>query len=195
MNPQTPSSAPDPLAALQDIHLPEAIGLWPPAWGWWLLLFVVVATVASIIYFVRRNRSRNAYRALALKELATIKQQYDENKDAEYLQAISILLRRTALSGFGTTFNASIKGEEWLRWLDAQNSKPGTDFSQGVGRALLIGPYQKNPEFDRNALHKIVEKWIQYHRNQWQKKSAPTPDVKIDKMKNDSIKSEASANV
>jgi hypothetical protein len=190
MNPQTPSSAPDPLAQLQDIHLPEAVGLWPPAWGWWLLLVVVIAAVASIIYFVRRNRSRNAYRALALKELAKIKQQYDANKNSEYLQAVSILLRRTALSGFSKQFNASIKGEEWLRWLDAQSGKPSTDFSQGVGRALLIGPYQKNPEFDRNALHKLVESWIQQHRNQWQKKSAPIPSVK-----NGSMKSEASANV
>lgn len=191
MNPQTPTSAQDPLAQLQDIHLPEAIGFWPPAWGWWLLLFVVLATVGSIIYFARRNRLLNGYRALALKELAKIKQQYDAEKNSEYLQAISILLRRTALSGFGAQFNASIKGEDWLQWLDTQNHKPSTEFSKRVGRALLIGPYQKNPEFDRDALHKSVESWIQHHRNQWQKKPAPTLNMK----KVDSIKSEADQHV
>ncbi len=174
MNPQIPSSAQDPLAQLQDIHLPDAIGLWPPAWGWWLLLVVIIVALGSIIYFLRRHKSRNAYRALALAELHAIQTQYSVEKNSEYLQAISILLRRVALSGFGAEFNASLKGGDWLLWLDAQSKKASADFSEGVGRALLIGPYQKNPEFDRIALHKLGEKWIQEHRNQWQKKSNTT---------------------
>ena len=174
MNPQIPSSAQDPLAQLQDIHLPEAIGFWPPAWGWWLLLVLIIVALGSIIYFLRRHKSRNAYRALALAELRTIQAQYSVEKNSEYLQAISILLRRVALSGFGATFNASLKGGDWLLWLDAQSKKASADFSEGAGRALLIGPYQKNPAFDRIALHKLVETWIQQHRNQWQKKSSVT---------------------
>ncbi len=174
MNPQIPSSAQDPLAQLQDIHLPEAIGFWPPAWGWWLLLVLIIVALGNIIYFLRRHKSRNAYRALALAELRTIQAQYSVEKNSEYLQAISILLRRVALSGFGATFNASLKGGDWLLWLDAQSKKISTDFSEGAGRALLIGPYQKNPAFDRIALHKLVETWIQQHRNQWQKKSSVT---------------------
>ena len=183
---QTQTQQPqDPLAQLQDIHLPDAIGLWPPAWGWWLLLFIIVATLSSVIYFVRRHRLRNAYRAFALAELKKIQSQYSSEKNSEYLQAISILLRRTALSGFGTHFNASVKGEAWLQWLDAQCKSSRADFNDGVGRALLIGPYQKNPEFDRNALHKLVETWIQQHRNQWQKKSRPAADKSIDTQKSE----------
>jgi hypothetical protein len=32
----------DPLAQLRDIQLPEPVGLWPLAWGWWALLLLVV---------------------------------------------------------------------------------------------------------------------------------------------------------
>jgi hypothetical protein len=167
MNPQN-LSAQDPLAQLQDIHLPAAIGIWPPAWGWWILLLLIITSVSLLVFFVIRKKTRNAYRKLALIELEKIQQQFSAEQNAEYLQAISIILRRTALSGFGTQFNASLKGEAWLHWLDAQCAKTNNQFSQGAGRVLLIGPYQKTPEFDRHALQKLAAIWITEHHNQWQ---------------------------
>jgi Domain of unknown function (DUF4381) len=166
--PPTNASAPDPLVELQDIHLPAEIGLWPPAWGWWLLLLVVIVSVASLVFFIKRHKSRNAYRALAIAELNTSFKQYSDEQNSEYLQALSVILRRTALSGFGHQFNASLKGHDFLQWLDEQCAKTNSQFSKGVGTALLIGPYQKNPEFDRMALHQLSFLWIKEHRNQWQ---------------------------
>lgn len=175
MNSQDPSilspptaTAQDPLAQLQDIHLPAEIGLWPPAWGWWLLFVITIASVGALVFYIKRKKSRNAYRALALTELNNLHKQYGDEENSEYLQALSIILRRTALSGFGAHFNASLKGSEWLQWLDEQCSKTNNQFSQGVGTALLIGPYQKSPEFDRNSLHKLSSVWINEHRYQWQ---------------------------
>lgn len=168
MNPQN-LSAQDPLAQLQDIHLPAAIGIWPLAWGWWVLLLLIITSVSLIVFFVTRKKTRNAYRKLALIEIEKTHQQFDVEHNAEYLQAVSIILRRTALSGFGAQFNASLKGEDWLNWLDAQCAETNNQFNQGVGRTLLIGPYQKSPEFDRDALQKLAALWITEHRNQWQK--------------------------
>lgn len=167
--PPTQASAADPLAELKDIHLPADIGLWPPAWGWWLLLISAIVAVALLVFFIRRHRLRNAYRAQAIAELNTSAQQFGDNHNAEYLQALSVILRRTALSGFGNHFNASLKGAEFLQWLDAQCSTTQLQFSQGEGKALLLGPYQKNPEFNRTALHKLSILWIKEHRNQWQR--------------------------
>ena len=167
--PPTNPSVPDPLAELQDIHLPAEIGLWPPAWGWWLLLVVVIVCVASLGFLIKRNKSRNAYRALAIAELNNSFKQYSDEQNSEYLQALSVILRRTALSGFGNQFNASLKGHDFLQWLDEQCTKTHSQFSQGVGTALLIGPYQRNPEFDRVALHQLSLLWIKEHRNQWQR--------------------------
>jgi hypothetical protein len=162
------SAAQDPLAQLQDIHVPAEIGLWPPAWGWWVLLLVILASLFALVFFIKRKKLRNAYRALAISELNNIQNKYSTEQNSEYLQALSIILRRTALSGFGSQFNASLKGDEWLEWLDAQCVKTKQQFSQGVGVALLIGPYQKSPEFDRNDLHNLSLLWIKEHRNQWQ---------------------------
>lgn len=177
MNSQDPSlptispqagQAQDPLAQLQDIHLPAEIGLWPPAWGWWVLVLLIALSIYALVFFIRRKKTRNAYRELALAELNNINRKFSTDQNSEYLQALSVILRRTALSGFGAQFNASLKGKEWLEWLDNQCTKTNQQFSQGVGAALLIGPYQKSPEFDRNQLHNLSLLWIKEHRNQWQ---------------------------
>jgi len=182
MNAQDPSQismpppaagAPDPLAELQDIHLPAEIGLWPPAWGWWVLVIATIVCVSALAFFIKRKKSRNAYRALAIAELNNSHKQYGDEQNSEYLQALSVILRRTALSGFGSQFNASLKGHDFLQWLDEQCAKTNQQFNQGVGTALLIGPYQKNPEFDRAALHQLSLLWITEHRNQWQKIEKP----------------------
>jgi hypothetical protein len=178
MNPQN-ISAQDPLAQLQDIHLPAAIGIWPPAWGWWALTLLIITSVSLIVFFVTRKKTRNAYRKFALMELEKTQQQFSAEQNAEYLQAISIILRRTALSGFGTQFNASLKGEDWLLWLDEQCAETKSQFSQGVGRALLTGPYQKSPEFNRDALQKLAALWIAEHRNQWQQSAKMKSDNKL----------------
>ena len=172
-SPILPTTAPaqDPLAQLQDIHLPAEIGLWPPAWGWWVLALLIIATVSALVFFIKRKISRNAYRTIAIAELNSIHKKYGSDQNSEYLQNLSIILRRTALSGFGSQFNASLKGNEWLKWLDEQCTKTNLQFSQGVGAALLIGPYQKNPEFNRDELHKLSLIWVNEHRNQWQRSS------------------------
>ena len=39
---------------LRDIHLPEAIGLWPPAFGWWIL---VGAVLVGMVFWALRYRA------------------------------------------------------------------------------------------------------------------------------------------
>ena len=171
--PSPAAGASDPLAALQDIHLPAEIGLWPPAWGWWVLLIATIVCVCALVVFIKRKKARNAYRALAITELNNSHKLYGDERNSEYLQALSVILRRTALSGFGNRFNASLKGHDFLKWLDDQCATANQQFNHGVGTALLIGPYQKNPEFDRAALHQLSLLWIKEHRNQWQKIKNP----------------------
>ncbi len=169
LRPQEPAQGQDPLAQLQDIHLPDAISYWPPAWGWWLVAVVSISTISIGIFLWRRYKVRNLYRLQAIHELEQVQEKYTAEQNAEYLQALNIILRRSALSGLGKNFNTSLKGEDWLTWLDNQVKKSDKIFSEGVGRALLIGPYQKNPEFNRIELHAAAINWIKQHRNQWQR--------------------------
>ena len=61
MNPQfDPSQLP-----LRDIHLPDAVAWWPPAFGWWIVAaLVVLLGIALSVRTWQQRRHRAARRAL-----------------------------------------------------------------------------------------------------------------------------------
>lgn len=160
-----------PLDQLADIHLPDAVSWWPLAPGWWILLALII--VAGIGFFIWRQRKRqNHYRVVAQQELAIIYANYQQSQDAaNYLHAISVLLRRTALTAYPSGFNASIKGQDWLNWLDAVCPGLNGKFSSDLGQSLLSSAYQKNPHIDAASLQQLCTDWISQHRNYRQKLS------------------------
>lgn len=49
----------DPLAQLQDIVLPEQVGQWPLAYGWWILIsLVLLSFVLIVVWQIKRYRAR-----------------------------------------------------------------------------------------------------------------------------------------
>jgi len=162
MNPQ------DPLAQLKDIHLPEPVSWWPLAWGWWLLIGLLLVLSVTGLWLWLRHRRRNRYRHQALAKLEQAYQAYLETGDtAGYLQNLNQLLRRALLSAWPAPENqrlTTLSGEHWLAFLDASLPGKTNDFSQGVGRALLAGPYQPQPQADVEALHKLGQEWLKHHR-------------------------------
>ena len=56
---------------LRDIHLPEPVGWWPPAIGWWLLPVCVLGLIVLLIWLIRR-RMRITPAKLALRELKSL---------------------------------------------------------------------------------------------------------------------------
>lgn len=153
----------DPLAQLRDIHLPEAVGFWPPAPGWWIMALMVIALLVAALTYAYRYYCRNRYRRLALKALADLQAYLDNNDYCGYLQQLNRLLKQTALAAGHRVDIASLSGQAWLALLDkSANTK---DFSHGVGHILLDGPYAKKPEnVDITELHQLSRRWIKRHR-------------------------------
>ncbi len=152
----------DPLAQLRDIHLPEAIGFWPPAPGWWLLAILLLALLCYGYLTLRRRQQRNRYRKLALAELVSL-QKLDSN--SEYLKQVNQLLKKTAIAAQPALPVAGLSGQPWLNFLDVTGSTTG--FSQGAGQVLATGPYS-NPDAvkdtDRISLHLLCQQWIKQHQ-------------------------------
>ncbi|WP_157199425.1 DUF4381 domain-containing protein, partial [Methylomonas koyamae] len=81
---------------LRDIHLPDAVGFWPPAPGWWALALLLPVLALALRQLYKRMRRRSAVK-IAGKLLQSMRSQ--PNGDAKQtVAALSALLRRVALS-------------------------------------------------------------------------------------------------
>ena len=117
---QSPALPTDPSTLpLRDIHLPEGVGWWPPAPGWWLLPVLLLLGLA-VLWYSRLLYRRRRYSAvnMAKQELAGIRSRYDTDHDAVHCaRAISALLRRVSISLFPRVESAGLTGREWLEFL------------------------------------------------------------------------------
>ncbi|PCI07413.1 MAG: hypothetical protein COB77_04675 [Gammaproteobacteria bacterium] len=143
---------------IRDIHLPEMYGWWPPAPGWWLLLFIIFMLVYGIPW-LRKKRRHKTIDQQASAQFITIKTRYENHQDkAQLLQDLSVLLRQICMTYRTRKQVASLLNDSWLKQLDSLVGK--TCFSSEIANLLVSGPYQKQPEFDVDKLLNNYQQWI-----------------------------------
>jgi hypothetical protein len=155
---------------LKDIHLPPAVSAWPPAPGWWIAAFLLIAAVAFAVYLFVRHRRRTAYRRAALVEARECHNRFQQHQDKLQLAAdCSALLRRVAVAAYGTQA-AGIAGTQWMQFLEermrAKNfrSKTTAPVFGGLAPALLEAPYRPAVDYDAQALQRALQLWIRHHK-------------------------------
>lgn len=120
----------DNLPELRDIHLPEGVSMFPPAYGWWVILASIIAIfiIIELVLFIRRKSKK-------LYAMRLIKQVHNQNIVASALQ-MSEILRRICVYKYKAA--AVLFGEEWIEFLN-QHSKSKLE---GKAANLLIdAPY------------------------------------------------------
>lgn len=132
---------------LRELHLPEAIGWWPLAPGWWVLIALAMLGLGYLLYQALLKWRWNAARRMALRELARVQGEYESGLDAVTLATeLSELLRRTMLAYARRDEVAGLTGKRWLQWLDrGLDNQP---FSNGSGQILESLPYQNRDRID-----------------------------------------------
>lgn len=148
-----------PELPLRGIHLPDPVGWWPPAPGWWMLAIIMIATMVIAIRWYRNYQRRMAVYYSARHELEQVKQRYQQSHDTLQLsRELSVVLRRVAISIASREQAAGLIGESWLAFLDNVIDKPL--FDSDIGRQLLTAPYQPIQATDVEALLDICEQWL-----------------------------------
>ena len=153
----------DPLATLRDIQLPPPVSAWPPAPGWWLLAALLLGVLIALAWQAYRYYRRTAANRAALRELRGLHNRYASDADARRLAAdLSQLLKRLALVKYPPPQVAPLYGEAWLTFLDRSGATLG--FSKGVGRLLVVLPYQasvrETQPHQLYALLQLAQHWI-----------------------------------
>ena len=127
------SADPADLSNLHDIALPAPVSYWPPAPGWWILGFALLAVTLILIARLVAHHRRNAYRRAALRELDAI----GPAVDSASAVCISAVLKRAALVAFPREQVAGLTGPAWLAFLDRTGRTDA--FGNGDLAALAYG--------------------------------------------------------
>jgi hypothetical protein len=143
---------PDPasLDNLRDIVEPAPVSWWPPAVGWWVLLGLVVVTLAVVVALAWRKWRAGAYRRAALRQL----------ESATDVAAIAETLKRTALAAFPRIDVAALSGPAWCRWLAETG---GQQVPAPVAQALTRGVFGEKGAGNTAEVRAFAAQWIQHH--------------------------------
>ena len=162
-------TAPNPaLAQLKDIQTPEAIGAWPIAIGYWLILLLAVLLIATLVYLYRNKQKQSRIKQAALTELAKLAL----SDNTEFAVQVNAILKRAALSYLPRQHIASVDGNQWYQFLD--NSLPQAQ--QGQFSKLLNQRYSKHglTAQDNQQLAELAKLWL--------KKSLPLNESAINSL-------------
>jgi len=164
----------DPLAQLREIALPDPIGLWPPAPGWWLLFFLVIGLITWAIIIFNRRRLKTAYRRQAIIETAIIWKNFQEsNNTRHYLEETAKLVRRCAITAYPGKNIKHLTGASWLEFLDiTYNEVKDKAFTLGLSKDFVSLAFQNDASLKKvdseyfQSLQNLINDWCARHITQ-----------------------------
>ena len=151
------------LAQLHDVISPAAPSFWPLATGWWCVIALLIVSLAALFFVWQRQTSRR-YRRLALAELEQIRQN-TKLSDGQVVQAVLMVLKRTALCAFPT--RKSILSTLWGDALLAFFTRSAPSLKeQDSDPRWIEAAYRASDSIDRDALFVFARRWVKEHRLQ-----------------------------
>lgn len=145
MNPQTL------LDNLAPLRQPDAIGWWPLAPGWWLLIGLALLTLLTATVWLWRRRAANHYRRVALETLDRLEAEGTDTAE------LNRLLKATALRVYGTQV-AALSGDAWVAFLETHCES--IDREALADLADVYGPESGRPSPETLA---AARHWIRRH--------------------------------
>ncbi len=145
---------PDNLPELRDIHLPEGVSAFPPAYGWWVILAALIGIfILYRLFFLLRRKSKKLYALRLLNKT--------QNDSLFAAAQMSEILRRICVYKYPDA--AALEGQRWIDFLTGHAKKAA--LSKSAAALLLNAPYM--PEDSHNfatadvvVLRDFCRRWI-----------------------------------
>jgi len=142
--------------------------------GWYVLGAFMLLVTVGIGWLIFLQYKRNLYRRQALKMISAAESGFrDSGAAAPLLYDTNMLLKRVAMSRYGREHAASVKGLDWINFLNQSCSK--ALFDENDNRLLEEQLYAPDKEPNINASVKNFldksKKWIRDHHRvkEWEK--------------------------
>jgi hypothetical protein len=143
----------DPIAQLQDIHLPEQINQFPIALGWWILSILLLTLLSLLIVATIRYRRNRKNKNLALKQLK-------QNPQMPIKQIVA-LLKWTAMQYFPRGDSAKLYGDSFQQFLMHQLPEKSQQTFYQLSTPAFEQLYQQELEDQvDNSLTQAAKLWL-----------------------------------
>ena len=140
----------DNLPELRDIHVPDGVSAFPPAYGWWV---VVALFLLAELFLLLRRASKKLYARRLLQNITS-------SSPVNAAVQMSEILRRICVYKYPEA--AALSGRAWLDFL---NAHAGTALSGQAAELLINAPYvpadtESYRSADLEALRRFCYAWI-----------------------------------
>lgn len=104
---------------LRDIRDLDPISIWPLAMGWWVILALILTSLAAVILvMIKKNNFKQSWKFQALQKLQKLRQKH---LNQSTVKDMFELLKEVAILKFGRKNCANLTGNDWLKWLEAND--------------------------------------------------------------------------
>ena len=162
-----PAGSLQALNALKPNIVPQPVGLWPMAAGWWGVAILSLALVGGVVWLLWRRFRRRRYRRIGRKQLSSVWSRFERHKQIEtLLHECNHLLKMTALQAFPRQQIAQLNGQRWIAFLVSTlpNSKQRISFNETITSTLKAGLYKKEARaINPHSLRQAIDLWIRKH--------------------------------
>lgn len=144
----------DNLPELRDIHLPEGVSAFPPAYGWGVILVILIGIyVAYELWRMWQRKSKKLYALRLLHNIQGVSTVVEAREMSEILRRICVFKFPQAASLFGN------------KWIDFLNLHCKEKIKGTAAQLLIDAPYihPKTKNFtntDAEKLRNFCKIWI-----------------------------------
>ncbi|MCX7546648.1 DUF4381 domain-containing protein [Xanthomarina sp. F1114] len=156
---QDPEVAP---LELGNIMEPDPIAFSFNTIGWKVVFVILGVLILYGIYRLYLKYKHNQYRRDAVAEIKTLKQD-PKLPEMLFITKCVFILKRTALQSYQREKVASLEGDAWLEFLDAEvRGSHFKTYKEDIANAVYKETFN-NTNFNKEAFFQMSLKWIKHH--------------------------------
>jgi hypothetical protein len=144
---------------LNDIIVPEAVGFFPLAPGWMVVILLALGLLFHFLFQAYKGYQRSLYKREALKELDS----YNKESRDEMIALIT-LAKRVAIAAYGRNEIARLSGESWWDFMEEYSKVKMSRKLRAELSDLLYGTPQQNDTSQYTVVKDLVTLWIRTHK-------------------------------
>jgi hypothetical protein len=180
----------NPLDQLADILPPDTVSIWPLAWGYWLVLVIIIVLIGFGIFGLVQYRNKRRAKREALKSLAVL-----DTANEYYAHKIQVLMKTLCTHYLPMLSSTQMHGEEWKSLVvSIYQGKETSRLSQvidSIYQTLYYPKIKNDTDFinQNENIKDTIEEWIKSSfpcKNEVSKHSAyhQTDDSVVNEVRN-----------